>query len=139
MPKDPSIYFAANNPKILKKYSAGAKPKKELHEIIGPIVGVTGLLPGLAGSRNIPAITLLAETFESPGYIGLKEAKKIIKHLNKKLELKLKEKKIDKDLEIEVPKIKTPVKKKNNKIKKQNKKIEKVPEEANGKTHHYIG
>jgi len=139
VPKDPSIYFAANNPKILKKYSAGAKPKKELHEIIGPIVGVTGLLPGLAGTRKIPAITLLAETFESPGYIGIKEAKKIIKHLNKKLELKLKEKKIDKDLEINVPKTKTPPKKKNIKIKKRTKKTENIPEETNGKTHHYIG
>jgi proteasome assembly chaperone (PAC2) family protein len=134
VPKEPSIYFAANNPKILKKYTAGAKPKKELHELIGPIVGVTGLLPGLAGKRNIPAITLLVETFESPGYIGIKEAKKIIKHLNKKLKLKLKEKQIDRDLEIDIPKIKIPTKKK--KINKQNKKIKKVLE---NKTHNYIG
>ncbi|MDP3917317.1 MAG: PAC2 family protein [Nanoarchaeota archaeon] len=99
VPSNPGMYFTANSIKMLKKYSAGAKTKRELHEFIGPILGVTGLLPGLAGKRNIPAITILAETFESPRYIGINGARKIIKHLNKKLNLNLKNNKIDKELE----------------------------------------
>ncbi len=100
VPANPQLYFTGNSKKMLEKYSAGAIPKRKLHEFIGPIVGVTGLLPGLAGKRKIPAITILAETFESPGYLGLNEAKKIVKYLNNKISLNLKEKDIDRELEM---------------------------------------
>jgi uncharacterized protein len=100
MPENPEIYFTANSKTILKKYSNETKPKRELHEFIGPIMGVTGVLPGLAAKRKIPAVTMLAETHENPGHIGLEEARKIIKHLNKKLNLKLKNKEIDTHLKL---------------------------------------
>ncbi len=102
VPENPEIYFTANNKEMLKKYSSNNKNNKKLHEFIGPIVGVTGLLPGLAGKKKIPAVTMLVETFENPGYIGINEARVVVKHLNKKLNLKLKEKDIDKELEIEI-------------------------------------
>jgi uncharacterized protein len=100
MPEDPEIYFTANSKAILKKYSNKEKPKRELHEFIGPIMGVTGVLPGLAAKRKIPALTMLAETHENPGHVGLEEARKIIKHLNKKLNLKLKNREIDSHLKL---------------------------------------
>jgi hypothetical protein len=100
-PKNPEIYFTANSEKTLKKYRAGAKTKKDLHEFIGPIVGVTGLLPGLAAKRKLSAATLLIETFEDQQHIGLNEAKEIVKYLNKKLKLSLKEKDINKELKLE--------------------------------------
>ncbi len=132
VPDDPSMYFTANNKDMLKKYAHGRKTEKQLHEFIGPIVGVTGLLPGLAGRKRIPAITMLVETFENPGYIGLNEARKVVKHLNKKLNLNLNEKKIDKELEAEVVipqegKVKIKKSKKKQEAKSKPKQVEEVP------------
>ena len=136
IPEAPDMYFTANNKEMLKKYSLAKKTKKKLHEFIGPIVGVTGLLPGLAGKKKIPAVTMLIETFENPGYIGLNEARTMVKHLNKKLGLNLKNKDIDKELEVEVllpqdtetkPKKKIESKSKSKPTKSKVKQIEKVP------------
>jgi proteasome assembly chaperone (PAC2) family protein len=137
VPTDPTMYFTANSSNMLKKYSAGAKPKKELHEFIGPIVGVTGLLPGLAGRKKIPAITILVETSETPGHIGLIEAKKLVKHLNKKLGLKIKEKDIEKELSIININSSNKTKKKSKK-KEKGKAVEK-PSEDEDNLHRYIG
>ena len=132
VPENPNIYFTANNKDMLKKYAHTKKTEKQLHEFIGPIVGVTGLLPGLAGRKKIPAITMLVETFENPGYIGLNEARKVVKHLNKKLSLNLNEKTIDKELEAEVilpqqGKIKIKKANKKQEVKSKPKQIEGVP------------
>ena len=134
VPQKPNMYFTANKSSMLKKYANGATPKKQLHEFIGPIMGVTGLLPGLASKKNIPAVTMLVETFENPGYIGLNEAKKVIKHLNKKLNLKLNEKKIDKELNTE-----TVIPTKKSVKKKTAKKVEENNSNDEDKLHHYIG
>jgi len=138
-PADPSLYFTATSKEMLKKYSAGAIPKKSLHEFIGPIIGVTGLLPGLAGKRKIPAVTILAETFESPGYIGFNEAKKIIKHLNKKLDLKLKDKDIDKELESAIIRPKARKKFKSKKEIKESEAPELIIEDNKEDNLNYIG
>ena len=137
VPENPNMYFTANSKQMLKKYSQSKKTKRQLHEFIGPIVGVTGLLPGLASRKKIPAVTMLVETSEIPGYIGLNEARKVVKHLNKKLNLNLNEKKIDEELETEIilPEERT-IKPKNTKKKKEVKikpgKIDKIP----GYMHH---
>ena len=55
--------------------------------MVGPIVGVSGLLLGLSKEKNIPAIALLAETYSHPSYLGLKGADKIINILSKKFKL----------------------------------------------------
>tara|TARA_Y100000310_G_scaffold340574_1_gene436893 strand:- start:9125 stop:9904 length:780 start_codon:yes stop_codon:yes gene_type:complete len=130
---NPEIYLTANNKNMLKKYKTNERSGRELHEFIGPIVGVTGILPGLARKRNIPAVTMLIETFENPNHVGITEAKKIIKHLNKKLNLKLKEKIIEKDLNIEG--VLSPSKKE---LKKEPKKNSKEDRE-NKKRFSYIG
>ena len=104
IPKSPIVYCTANNYNIIKKYKT-----RELNEnifgVVGPIIGVTGLLVGLSGKKNIPSIALLAQTFGHPNYLGIKGANEILKVLNKKLNLGLNlnllEKEI-KDIEREV-------------------------------------
>ena len=119
IPKDPKVYCTANSNDIIKRY----KTKELNHEIfgvVGPIIGVTGLLVGLAGKQKIPSIALLAQTFGHPNYLGIKGANEILKLINKKLSLGLKlgdlEKEIneiEKEIKIktskQMPKIKTEI------------------------------
>ena len=69
-----------------------------LYGVVGPIVGVSGLLLGLASRRGIDAVSLLAETYGHPMYLGIKGAKEILKVLNKKLSLNLDINKLDKEI-----------------------------------------
>ncbi len=87
VPKDPKVYCTGNSKKIVSKYQK--MTFTNIHGMVGPIMGVSGLLPGLAGKRNIPAVALLAETFGHPNYIGIKGAKELLKVIKKQLKLKL--------------------------------------------------
>lgn len=87
-PKKPKVYCTANEHKIRKKY-ANKLVQDNIYGVVGPIVGVSGLLVGLAGKRKIPAISLLAETYGHPNHLGIKSAHELLKVLNQKLKLKL--------------------------------------------------
>ena len=89
VPKKPRIFCTGNDGNIIKRYKAGVDLNSNLYGIVGPIIGVSGLLLGLAKKRNISAISLLAETYGHPLYLGIKGAREIIKILDKKLELKI--------------------------------------------------
>ena len=99
IPKTPQIYCTGNDEKIIKKYKKGVKLNPEVFGVVGPIMGVAGLLLGLAKKRNIPAISMLAETFAHPAYVGLRGSKSILEILDKKLELKLDLKNLDKEID----------------------------------------
>jgi len=86
IPQNPKVYCTANNREIIKKYKTKDLNNK-IFGVVGPIIGVTGLLVGLAEQRKIPAITLLAQTFAHPTYLGIKGSKEILSILNKKLKL----------------------------------------------------
>jgi uncharacterized protein (TIGR00162 family) len=88
IPKNPVVYCTGTDKKIIRKYKT-ANLNSEIFGVVGPIMGVTGVLIGLAGKRNISAITLLAQTLGHPNYLGIKGAREIIKILNSKLNLKL--------------------------------------------------
>lgn len=88
VPKNPKIYCTGNSKKIVNKYKSHLV-NTNIHGVVGPIVGVSGLLTGLAGRKNIPAITLLAETFGHPNYLGIKGARNILKVLKEQLKLNL--------------------------------------------------
>lgn len=126
IPKKPKIYCTGTNQTIIKKY----KNKYiigNLNEVVGPIVGVSGLLTGLAGRRKISAISLLVETFGHPNFFGIKSAQEILKVLNKKFNLNLKINELEEEL--------TEVEKE---IKKSSKKRKRIKQEI---PHHttYIG
>ena len=106
IPKKPKVYCTGNTKKIIEKYKSEMVSNK-LYGVVGPIVGVSGLLLGLASRRNMEAITFLAETYGHPMYLGINGAKEILKVLNKELELKIDINKLDreiKDIESEIMK-----------------------------------
>ena len=106
IPKKPKVYCTGNSKKIVDAYKSDLV-SNNLYGVVGPIVGVSGLLLGLASKRNIDAACLLAETYGHPMYLGIKGAKEILKVLNKKLELKIDVNKLDreiKDIENEIMK-----------------------------------
>jgi len=98
VPKKPKVYCTGNSKKIVNKYKKGTSVNEKLHGIVGPIVGVSGILLGLAEKRKIDAIAFLSETFGHPMYLGVKGAREILKVLNKKLNLKIDIKDMDKEI-----------------------------------------
>lgn len=97
IPVKPDVYCAANDAKFVTKFiKAGAK--KEVYGVVGPIMGVSGLLVGLAAQRKINATALLAETLGHPMYLGIKEAKVSIEIISKVYGLKISTKELDKEI-----------------------------------------
>jgi len=96
IPKKPKVYCTGNSKDIIKKYKDVANEK--LYGVVGPIVGVSGLLLGLAAKRKIKAVSFLAETYGHPMYLGIKGAREILKILNKKLKLGVKVERLDKEI-----------------------------------------
>ncbi|MBI2647004.1 PAC2 family protein [Candidatus Woesearchaeota archaeon] len=97
IPKKPRVYCTGNSKKIIERYKSEFVSNK-LYGVVGPIVGVSGLLLGLASKRDIEAISFLAETYGHPMYLGIKGAKEILKVLNNRLSLKIDVNKLDKEI-----------------------------------------
>ena len=95
IPKDPAVYVTGNKKKFVKTFSELGVNSK-IFGVVGPIVGVSGLLLGL--SKKIPAAALLAETFGHPMYIGLKEAKVLLEVISKKYRFKIDFKDLDEEI-----------------------------------------
>ena len=98
VPKKPKVYCTGNSKKIVDKYVKGTIANNELHGIVGPIIGVSGLLIGLSQKKKIESVTLLAETFGHPMYLGIKGAREILKILNKKLNIGINLNDMDKEI-----------------------------------------
>ncbi len=96
-PKKPRIFCTGNNKKIVAKYKDKSVDDK-LYGVVGPIIGVSGLLVGLAKRRNIDAIAFLAETYGHPMYLGIKGAVELLKFLDAKLKLKIDMKKLHNEI-----------------------------------------
>jgi hypothetical protein len=88
-PKHPQVYVTGSHKDIVHAYAKGTKVNTRLYGKVGPIIGVSGLLPGLAKRRNIHAVSLLAETLGHPLYLGVSGAKEILKVIKKKLSIPL--------------------------------------------------
>jgi hypothetical protein len=88
IPENPKLYYTGNSKAIIKKYTS-KKLSNKIHGVVGPILGVTGLLLGIAEQKKIPAIAILAETYGHPNYLGIKGAREIIGLLNESLGLKV--------------------------------------------------
>ena len=98
VPKKPKVFCTGNSKKMIKEYQNGVNLNEKLHGIVGPIIGVSGLLLGLAEKRKMPAIAMLAETYGHPMYLGVKGAREILKILNKKFKLNIDLKGLDKEI-----------------------------------------
>jgi uncharacterized protein (TIGR00162 family) len=96
IPKKPKIYCTGNSKKAIEKYKEKSL-NTDLYGIVGPIVGVSGLLLGMA-DKGMNAVAFLAETYGHPMYLGFKSSKEVLKFLNKKFKFGLKIEKLDKEI-----------------------------------------
>lgn len=94
LPEEPKLFCAGTDSKIIKKLGVNSGA----YGVVGPIIGVSGLLIGLAKEKNIGGIVLLSETFGHPNYLGIKGSKELLKHLNSKLSLGIKMDTINKEI-----------------------------------------
>lgn len=99
-PKKPKVYCTGNTKSAVKNFKNGFKVNEKLFGVVGPIIGVSGLLVGLAKKRNINSVSLLAETSAHPMHIGIKGAKEIINIINKKYSIGIDLKDLNKEIEI---------------------------------------
>ncbi len=130
VPEKPKVYCTGNSKEAVKKFKQGIEVNEKLFGVVGPIVGVTGLLVGLAKEKNIDGVCLLAETYGHPLYLGMKGSEKVLDILNKKLSLKMKVKELDE----EVKEIEEELMKRTKEMEKTSKKAKKGEEEVS-----YIG
>jgi len=86
IPKKPKVYITGTNKTLIKSYP---NVDSKIYGVVGPIIGVTGVLLGVAQRRKVPSVALLAQTFAHPAYLGIKGAKEILAVLDKKYSLKL--------------------------------------------------
>ncbi len=96
--KIPKIYITGTNKKYVSEYTKGTTLNPNLYGVVGPIVGVSGLLLGLSRRKKMDAVALLAETIAHPMYLGIKGSKEIIKVLDTKLKLGINIKRLEKDI-----------------------------------------
>ncbi|MBN2881358.1 PAC2 family protein [Candidatus Woesearchaeota archaeon] len=96
--KTPKMYCTGNSTKIIKEYKIVKNITDKLYGVVGPIMGVSGLLVGLAESKKMDAVCILAETINHPLYLGIKGAREILKLLSKKFPFKVNIKKLDKEI-----------------------------------------
>ena len=99
VPKKPQVFCTGNSKEFVKKTVKGTGANDKLFGIVGPIIGVSGIMIGLAEKRKIAAACLLAETLGHPAYIGIRGAKEILKVLNKRYRLDINIKDLDKEIE----------------------------------------
>lgn len=94
----PKVFCTGNRHDIIEKYVKGTVLNPHLYGVVGPIVGVAGVILGLSMQRNIPAISLLAETIAHPYYVGIKGSKEILSILQKKFSFSVDINKLDKEI-----------------------------------------
>lgn len=98
VPDTPKVFCTGTAKKHVDAFVKGTSLNPNIYGIVGAFVGVAGVLVGLAGQRNIPAVSLLAETFAHPYYIGIKGSKEILSVLKRKLSLNIDINKLDKEI-----------------------------------------
>ena len=98
VPKKPKVFITGAKLKVVKDIKKGTSLQTNLYGVVGPIIGVSGVLVGLAPKRNIDAVAILAETFGHPMYLGVKSAREILKILDSKYHFRLNLKKLDKEI-----------------------------------------
>ncbi len=97
MPEKPKVYCTSNDQKLYKQYTK-LKIEKNIFGVVGPIIGVSGVLLGLGKKHKVKGAALLAETFGHPMYLGIKGAQEILKTLNERFGLKINIKKMSKEV-----------------------------------------
>lgn len=96
IPKSPRLYITGTDQGTIRRYKFALR---DIYGVVGPILGVTGVLVGLAKRRNISGVSLLAQTFAHPAYLGIKGSREALKSIAARLDLKIDIKRLDKEIE----------------------------------------
>src|SRR3989344_905378 len=99
VPKTPMLYLTGTDPRVVMRYKT-QETQLASEALLGPILGLTGILGPLAKVRNIPCLTILVETLGIPGYFGARGAREIIQLLNKKIGLRIDISALDKEAKL---------------------------------------
>ncbi|MFH1972921.1 MAG: PAC2 family protein [archaeon] len=81
IPKKPKVYITGTDKNFVSSFKGCSN---KIYGVVGPIMGVTGVLLGSASKRGIPAVSILTQTFGHPAYLGIKGSKETLTVLNKK-------------------------------------------------------
>ncbi len=103
IPDTPKVYITGNNKQFVQSVSNDLKKNKlvfetKIYGMVGPIIGISGLLLGLAKKSNINAYCLLSETLGHPVYVGLKGSKAILVILSKYYSMSINFDKLNKEI-----------------------------------------
>lgn len=99
IPEKPRVYCTGNDLKLMQRFiKKGILVERDIFGVVGPIIGVSGLLVGLGKIRKVLGVALLAETFGHPMYLGIKGAKELLKVLDDQFILKIDLKKLNKEI-----------------------------------------
>ena len=99
IPDKPKVYCTSNDKDLFKQYvRKGMLTEKTIFGVVGPIVGVSGVLLGLGKRRKVKGVALLAETFGHPMFLGIKGAKELLKVIEKKFKYGINIKRMSKEI-----------------------------------------
>jgi len=96
VPKKPKVYITGNDKDYLKTFK---RCKRDIYGVVGPIIGVTGVLVALAKLEKMKGAILLAQTFGHFAYLGIKGSKELIAVLNEKFKLGVDPKNLNAEIE----------------------------------------
>lgn len=97
IPKNPQLFICGSDKKLISRFK-DKEVETNAFNVVGPILGVSGVLVGVSQLEGIPALTILAETFGNPLYLGIKGSRKVLQLLESKLKLGLDIKSLDKEM-----------------------------------------
>lgn len=99
IPKKPKVYCTGTSKSFVESFVKGLPVEPKLYGVVGPIMGISGLLIGIAKRKNMNGVSLLAETFGHPMYLGIRGAREIVSALNKKFSIGIDLKQLDKEIQ----------------------------------------
>ncbi len=98
IPEKPKVYCTSNDAGLLDEYTKWTGAEKKIFGVVGPVVGVSGVLLGLGKKRGVRGVALLAETFGHPMYLGVKGAQELLHVLENKFSFGIDLKKMGKEI-----------------------------------------
>lgn len=98
LPKKPKVYITGSDKPAVAEYKKGLAVDDKLYGIVGPIVGVSGVLLGLAARRGMRGVAYLAETYGHPMYLGVKGSRELLEVLKRRFNLSIDIEKMEKDI-----------------------------------------
>ncbi len=96
IPRSPKVYITGTDKNFIKAFKG---VNSSIYGVVGPIMGVSGVLLGIAKNHGISSACLLSQTFGHPAYIGVKGSREVLKILNSRFKFDLKIARLSEEIE----------------------------------------